>query len=57
MTVTYTMQAAMIELKTRLADALDDDYSDIIDDVLSHCVFTEEEEDFVLENYLNSGNF
>lgn len=54
MNVTQQMIDAMIELKSRLADALDDDYSDIIDEVLGQYGMSDEENDYCQDNYLDA---
>ena len=53
MQITVWMAQAMIELKAKLADALDDDCADIADEVLRQYGMTHEENEYCIENYLS----
>ncbi len=53
MNVTCEMMDAMEMLKARLADALDDDYSDVMDDVMCRFALTDAQSEYVEQNYLD----
>ncbi len=54
MTITACMAMAMVELKSTLADTLDDDYPDTIDSVMSQYEMSDEQADYCVKNYLDA---
>lgn len=55
MIVTPTIKNAMRELYEALNNAQDDDYPEIIENVLFNYDLSHEEQDFIVQNYLEMG--